>query len=505
MPASQSHPVVDDGLCLVAGAVLPFAFAPYGFALLGGISPAVLFWVWMRSSAPRTFWRGWLFGLGMFGLGVSWVVHSFQYNHIPLFPAVALTALFVAFLALFPAFFGWLAMRFRSHHDTWQLLVLLPVAWTFAQWARGTLFTGFTWLQIGYSQVDTPLAGWAPVAGVYAMNWALALTGAVFVWLLAEPKRRWWQWLIIVLGVWGGGAALTGAEWTERSGLSVRAALLQGNIAQDLKWKPEYRDSTLALYRDLTAAHWDADLVVWPETALPGVYEDMGEYLDELERDARANHTDLLIGVPSVHPFTRRAFNSVVSVGSKRAIYHKRHLVPFGEYLPLKSVFQPVVDFFGLPVSSFDRGPDHLDSLEVAGQLVGVSICYEAAFGADIIKALPAATLLVNVSNDAWFGDSKAPHQHLEIARLRARETGRYLLRATNTGVSAIIDPHGAIVTRSKQFETAVVEGVVLPMTGATPYVRYGDTPMLVVLLGLLAAFIKRKGDAHKPAPVNRG
>lgn len=469
--------------------MLPFAFAPYGFAFLGAASPAVLFWVWMRSSPARTFWRGWLFGLGLFGLGVSWVVHSFQYNHIALFPALALTTLFVAFLALFPAFFGWLAMRFRSDNDSWQLLVLLPVAWTFAEWARGTLFTGFTWLQIGYSQVGTPLAGWAPIGGVYAMNWALALSGAACVWMMAGPARRWWRLLVIVLVLWGGGAALSTVEWSERSGFAVRAALLQGNIAQDLKWKPEYRDATLALYRDLTAAHWDADLVVWPETAMPDVYEELGEFLDRLGDDARTNNSDLLIGVLSVQRYPYRVFNSVVSVGSKRAIYHKRHLVPFGEFLPLKTVFQPLVDFFGLPVSSFDRGSVDVNVLDVAGQPIGVSICYEATFGADIIKALPRATLLVNVSNDAWFGDSKAPHQHLQMAQLRSLETSRYLLRATNTGISAIIGPHGDLVAQSNQFETAVVEGVVVPMAGATPYVRYGDTPMLVFLLVMTAVF----------------
>ena len=473
-------------MCLTAGVGLPFAFAPYGFAFLGAFCPAVLFWVWVKSPQRRVFWRGWLFGLGLFSLGVSWVVNSFQYNHIPLLAAYALTALLVAFLAIFPAVFGWLAIRFCPRRDTWQLLVMLPLGWTLGEWARGTLFTGFTWVQIGYSQVDTPLAGWAPVAGVYAMNWMLALTAGVFVWLTVRPRGRWWKSIVVLLGLWGGGAALSTVHWTERIGLSLRAALIQGNIPQDLKWKPEYRDSTLALYRDLTTQHWDADLVVWPETALPGIYEELGDYLDRLEGEARSNRTDLLIGVPSVQSFPRRVFNSVISVGTRRAIYHKRHLVPFGEYLPLKPVFQPLVDLFGLPVSSFDRGSDEVNVLEVVGQPVGISICYEATFGADIIKALPGATLLVNVSNDAWFGDSKAPHQHLQMARLRARETGRYLLRATNTGVSAIVDPQGFVVTRSAQFETEVVEGVVLPMKGATPYVRYGDTPMFFVLLGLL-------------------
>ena len=481
--------LVGDGFCLLAGAALPFAFAPYGLSFLAGLCLAGLFWEWMRSSPVRVLWRGWLFGLGMFGLGVSWVVNSFHYNHIPLFPAVALTAVFVAFLALFPALFGWLAMRFRSRDDTRQLLLLLPVAWVLSEWGRGTLFTGFTWLQTGYSQVDTPLAGWAPLAGVYAMNWALALTAGVLVWLVARPRRRWWQAMIIGLALWGGAAMLSTMQWSERAGLSLRAALIQGNISQDRKWKPEYRDSTLALYRDLTAQHWDADLIVWPETALPDVYEELGEYLDALGRDARAHRTDLLIGLPSLQPFPRRLYNSVVSVGTRRARYHKRHLVPFGEYLPLKPLFQPLVDLFGLPVSRFDRGLDAVNVLHVAGQPIGVSICYEATFGADIIEALPEATLLVNVSNDAWFGDSKAPHQHLQMARLRSRETGRYLLRATNTGVSAIIDPLGGVVTRSNQFATEVIEAVVVPMEGVTPYVKYGDRPMFLVLLVLLGVF----------------
>lgn len=476
-------PILGSVLALVAGACLPIGFEPYGLFPLALLAPAALFALWRGLSPMRALWRGWLFGLGMFAVGVSWIVESFQYSDIALSIAIPLTCLFIAFLALFPALLGFLTARFRAPNDTLHLLLLLPAAWVLAEWARGTFLTGFTWLQLGYSQVGSPLSGLAPIVGVYGISWCVALGAGLTVWVFGSARKRWWIGIVALAALWIGGAKLQSLEWTERAGLSLRVALIQGNVPQDVKWQPQARAPTLARYLELTRANWDADLVVWPETALPGRYESFDGFLAALEEEAVANRTDLLIGVPSAKGSPRRFFNSLVSVGSRRALYHKRHLVPFGEYLPLKPLLQPIVDLLQLPVSDFSPGPRTQALLRVAGQRVGVSICYESAFGAEIAEALPEATLLVNVSNDAWFGDTIAPHQHLQIARLRAIETGRYLLRATNTGISAIIGPRGGIIEQSPQFEVDAIAAVVLPMKGETPYSRMGDVPVLVGLV----------------------
>ena len=475
---------LNDLLALLGGAIAPLAFAPFSYYALAVASPAVLFWTWRECSAKRAFWRGWLFGLGMFGLGVSWVSESFQYNQVPMAPAILLTTILVMFLSLFPACLGFLAIRLSRANCVLQVLCVLPSGWVLMEWLRASILNGFSWLQLGYSQIDSPLAGLAPITGIYAMNWAVVFTGALLVWCSADFLHRGWKIGLAVIALWGGAGFLDRIDWTEARGEPVRIALLQGNIPQEIKWAPEQRLPTVKLYLQLTRANWDADLVVWPETALPGLYRTFEPFLQRLETEAKTNHTDVLIGMPSANDSPPQFFNSLVSVGANRDFYHKRHLVPFGEYLPLASVLQPVVDLLGLPVSQFDAGGEDSRLLQLAGYPVGVSICYEATFGKDIIRALPQAAFLVNVSNDAWFGESIAPHQHLQMARMRAKETGRYLARGTNNGISAFIDTDGKIIQRSEQFVTTAIQSVVVPMSGITPYARTADWPTLA-LLGL--------------------
>ena len=484
---------VYDIAVLIAGAALPLAFAPFGFWPLAPISVAVLFYVWLESPHSRALWRGWLYGVGMFGVGVSWVVESFQYGFAPLPIAVVLTGVFVAFLALFPAILGYLVRRFARGPRWVTLYLVLPAGWIVCEWVRASFLTGFTWLQLGYSQLDTPLAGLFPLVGVYGVGFGVALSAAVLVGLRGMG-RAWVCCALVVLGLWGASAVLRTTHWTQPGAQPLAVALVQGNIPQEIKWAPEQLKPTLDLYVAKTREHWAADLVVWPETALPGTLNRFELFLAALGDEARANATDLLLGVPEIDAASREYFNSVVSVGARSGRYRKYHLVPFGEYLPLKPVFQPIVDALGIPVSNFSHGPLEQPLLEVAGQKVGVSICYEAAFGNEIIRALPQAALLVNVSNDAWFGDSIAPHQHLEIARARALETGRYMVRATNTGISAFIGPRGELLSRTEQFETMSLDATVFPMTGATWYVRLGDTPVLLSMLALLgvAALLAR-------------
>jgi apolipoprotein N-acyltransferase len=238
----------------------------------------------------------------------------------------------------------------------------------------------------------------------------------------------------------------------------------------------------------LTRPHWDADLVVWPESAVPGVLHRMRRFIDAVDGEAKEHGSQVLIGIPTVDPAAGRFTNSVVLVGSGSGIYHKRHLVPFGEYLPLNWLLRPITEAAGIPVSSFSPGPVEQPLLTAAGQPLALSICYEIAFGSEIIGDLPEARILVTVSNDAWFGESIGPHQHFEIARVRALETGRFLLRATNTGITAIVAPDGKVAARLAQFEAGVVEGEITPRAGATPYVTLGDYPFIAAMFLLLAA-----------------
>nr|VFJ42852.1 MAG: apolipoprotein N-acyltransferase [Candidatus Kentron sp. DK] len=505
-PRRRSLP--GNAVSLAAGLMMPLAFAPFGWHGLAVVSLALLFHVLMDSTPWRAFRRGWLFGIGMFGVGVFWIHESFRFAAVALPLALALTGALVMVLALYPALFGALASYFSRYSPRATgfglPLLVLPAGWVLLEWLRGGLFSGFPWLQVGYAHVDSPLAGLAPLAGVYGVGWASAFSSGLVLWAVRRfwdgrqrsVKRRLMRWaapLLIGAGVWGGAALLGQVAWTAPVGEPLRAALIQGNIPQDIKWRPEQREKTVDRYLFLTRQARGQDLVVWPETALPGVYHEFPQVMARLRREARVHGGHVLLGVPTVHGAgrARRYFNSVVAItgsgpAGEEAFYHKRHLVPFGEYLPLAGILRGIVDFLRIPMSDFYPGPPAQGTLSVAGQEIGASVCYEAAFGRDIIASLPEATLLVNVSNDAWFGDSLGPHQNLRMARLRAREAGRYLLRGTNTGISAFIDPQGRVIRQSPQFEVSVLTGIVTGMTGATPYVRYGDWivwPLLGIVL----------------------
>lgn len=478
-------------LALVAGACLPLAFAPFSLPLIAPLSLAVLFALWRTQGVREAALSGYLFGLGAFGVGVNWVYNSMAlFGGMTPFTAGLATALFILFLALFPAAAGAVAARLARQLGGVRALAVIAVAWVLAEWVRGWFLGGFPWLNPGFSQIDTWLMGYAPLLGVHGVHLALAITAAALVWLCSErsvPRRAALGAAAIAL-VWGAGAALDRIEWTEAAGEPRSVALVQGNVPQALKWDPAYIEETLRRYADLTQPHWGTDLVIWPEAAIPVFLDEAIGYVGALEERAQASGTRMLVGVPVMDWAAGRYHNSVVTLGPGRAFYHKRHLVPLGEYLPLRPLLGPVLSFLNIPMSNFAPGPAGQGALPLGDEKVGVSICYEAVFGEEVIDALPAAGYLVNVSNDAWFGDSVAPHQHLQMARFRARETERDLLRATNTGVSAVIDHRGAVRARSGQSTTEVVRGTYRVRGGATPYVLAGNAPAVVLAFLLLLA-----------------
>ena len=471
-------------IALPAGAATVGAFAPFGAYPLALLGFAALIHLWIEAPRPADAFRtGLWFGLGMFGCGVSWVyvsLHRFGAMPAPL--AGIATLAFCAILALYPALAGWLQARIKVP-DAMRAVFVIPASWTLLEWLRGWLLTGFPWLSAGYAGLDTPLAGLAPLGGVYAMSLATLVCSGL-LWCAASGRARW-RAVAAFCALLAAGWALRQIAWTAPVGAPFRAALLQGDIPQDLKFDPQRYANTLEAYARLADGS-DARLIVLPETALPRFLDSVDPaYLKRLSDTARRNGGDLLLGVP-----TRAApgeyYNSVVSLGtSPPQIYNKVHLVPFGEFVP--PGFGWIVHILSIPLADFSRGAPDQPPLEVAGQRVAVDICYEDAYGAAIARALPVATLLVNVSNVAWFGDSLAPAQHLEIARLRALETGRMMLAATNTGITAAIDRDGRVLARLPEFVVGRLDVQAQGYAGATPYSRVGDWPALAAALGLLA------------------
>lgn len=475
-------------VALVSGAVVPLAFAPFGVYPLAVLAPAVLFLLLEGCTPRHALWRGWLFGVGLFGTGVSWVYESFHFSHIGPGVAAPLTVAFVLFLALYTALPAWLAVRVVPNGGGVRLALALPGAWLVFEWLRGWLFTGFTWLDLGYSQTGSPLAGFAPVGGVYLVGLAVLVSAGLLALALRTGGRRAVAALFGAGALWLAGAGLRTVSWVRPAGAPLSVVLVQGNVPQDQKWLPSMREPTLQRYMRLTRRHWGARLVLWPETALPDLEHRLRGFIAELDREARAHHADVLFGVPAFDPLHHHYLNRVVVVGMNHGVYDKRHLVPFGEYLPLDRWLRPVTDYLGIPVADFWPGRADQPLPVLAGYPVDVSICYEIAFGDEIARSLPRAAFLVTVSNDAWFGESIAQPQNLQIARMRSLETGRWLLRATNTGISAIIAPDGRVVARAPQYVVATVTGTVTPMRGATPYVRLLDWPAVGLALTLLVA-----------------
>ena len=481
-------------VCLLAGAALPLGFAPFGWFWLVPLLLIVLLACWEKQSPREAAWRGFFFGAGAFGTGTYWLYISIVvFGGSPVWLAILLMLGLVLLMACYLALAGWVWVRLRPRSTALALLAWFPSVWVLQEWLRGWLFTGFPWLSLGYGQIDGPLSGWAPVGGVYAVSLVTAvLAGAVALLLMTRSVRER-IWALVALALVGGSSGLLlDRDWTEASGAAVRVALVQGSISQDRKWLPEQRRPTMRLYQELTFTQADAELVVWPEVAIPALRYQVDAWLDALDEKARRAGISLLLGI-LVDDFDNDQFyNSLISSGEAEGDYHKRHLVPFGEFFPVPSFVRNWMRLMSLPNRDTAHGERQQAPLRAAGLVLSPSICYEDSYGAEQRDFLPEATALVNVSNDAWFGDSIAPHQHLQIARMRALESGRYMLRATNTGITAIIDTRGQVLDTVPQFQAGVLRGEVVPYDGATPFVRVGNAPVVLLSFVLPALLVFR-------------
>jgi apolipoprotein N-acyltransferase len=472
----------------LAGGASVAGFGDWNLFPLPLFALGLLFFAWTRTSAPRAAaGLGLAFGAGLFLVGVSWVyvsLHDFGMMPAPL--AATATLLFCLYLALFPAAVGYLQARIQVALPL-RLMLVMPALWTLAEWVRSWLFTGFPWLVLGYSQADGPLAGYAPILGVLGVSFVAAVAAGALATLAqggARHARAVAAGVLVVLGA--SGWALRSAAWTAPVGEPLAVSLVQGNIPQELKFVDGRYESTLETYARLVEGS-AGRLIILPEIAIPRFLHEVDpDYVARLKRVAAARDGDLLLGVPVLEA-ERRYYNAVVSLGtSPTQGYAKSHLVPFGEFVP--PGFGWIVAVLRIPLSDFSRGSDGQRPLRLAGQRVALNVCYEDAFGPEIIRQLPEATLLANVSNVAWFGDSLAPAQHLRIARMRSIETGRPMLRATNTGVTAVVDPRGTVVARLPSFSAGVLEASVQGYEGITPYVRAGNVPAVAAALLVAAA-----------------
>lgn len=484
---------------VAAGALLATAFPPLGWWPVAFFSPAVLFLLWLDVSPARAAARGAMFSFGLFAFGVWWLyVALANFGGMPPALAVIALVLFFAYLAIFLAAAGYLQARVFGRSGAWKFLAALPALWVLAEWLRGWLLTGFPWLQLGYTQLDTPLAGFAPLAGPYGV--ALAVTVCAGALALMARTRRFGMGIAVLAGIVAVGWGLDRIEWTTPTGTPLAVALVQGNVALQDKWTPSERSRIIERYIGLTRAVDDVALVVWPETAVPGWRAGFeADYAPGLEALARERGFDLLLGLPeAVGNSGREYYNSAIALGGK-GVYRKRHLVPFGEFLPARPLFGWLLDYLEIPLSDFSAGARGQKPMLLAGQPVAVSICYEFAFPQELRADAAASTVLVNLSEDAWYGDSSAMFQHDAMTRTLALALGRPVARATNTGVSAVADHRGRTLARAPTNRAHVLVATLQPMSGRTPFAFSGNVPAVLTLVAMLgmAVAVGRRNALH--------
>lgn len=483
-------------LALVAGAVFPLGLAPLNYWWIIIVSAAVLAHG-LRDLSPRqAFVRAWWYGLGFWGAGASWVyvsIHYFGGTSLPV--SVFLTFAFVALLGIFQGLQGYLYSLLRLQR--WHV-VSFPALWVLMEWMRIWFLSGFPWLFAGYGFIDTPLKHYAPALGVMGISFLVVMCGN----LLLEAVRRRGVMLITpvaaVVVILVGAQQLRAVQWTYPDlKQSLKVALVQANIAQEMKWDPAKRDHIIETYTNMTTPLWGkADLVVWPEAAFPVFYSDALPLIGALDMQAEQSGAAFVSGVPFWEPGAGDGeviyHNSIFAAGQGSGIYHKQTLVPFGEYVPLEGLIRGLVPFFDLPMSSFTPGTADQEPLLTKGFSLAPYICYEIVYPELVRKLGKQADVLITISNDAWFGHSFGPLQHFEMARMRALEMGRYLIRATNTGITGLVDPQGNVTQRLPSFAPGVLHGEVYRTVGETPFARFGYWPLLAVcgVLVLMSAWV---------------
>lgn len=475
-------------LAFVAGTLVPLSFAPVYWWPLALLSAAV-FYVLLDGSTPRRAAQlAWCYGFGLYGVGASWVYVSIhEYGPAPAVLAGFLTLLFVAGLALFTVIQGWVYRRFGAAQHP---VLGFAASWVLGEWFRSWFLTGFPWLYLGSAHVTTLFSGVAPLFGVLGISFVLALSAALLgeCWLRYRKMPSWpalgrshlptalvLLWLLALIP--------RNVSWTDPAG-TLEVGIVQGNIAQERKFDRNAFENNLRVHTDLSAALWGKDLVVWPETAIPVRYDASSALISSLDALAASRDTALVTGI--FGETDAGLHNSIVALGAGTGLWHKRKLVPFGEYTPLNSVLGSVLELFELQMGSGAApGPRDQDPLTAKGHPVAPFICYEVVYP-DFVRAYAReAELLVTISNDTWFGSSWGPPQHLQMAAMRALENGRSMVRATNNGISALIDAKGHIIAQAPQFEAATLSGTVELFSGRTPWSRWGDWPLLL-LCGLI-------------------
>jgi len=504
-----SETLLPLSAALLLGAILTLAFAPYAIYPLAIFAIAGLFALWLHSSPKQALWRGFLFGLGFFGTGVYWVFISIhEFGDVPSLPAVFITLGLIAALASFPATAGYLINRFFPVPDSTKMVYAMPAIWVFSEWIRSWIFSGFPWLFLGYSQTASPLNGYAPIFSVYGVSLAVAVSSGLLLnsYINYQSKNypRVYTNILTFIAIWAIGGIIHFIPWTKAYDQPVTLSLIQGNIPQELKWSPEHLQLSFDRYQALTEPLLKKDnIVIWPEVAIPVPLQNTTEFIDMLDAKAQKAGAHIILGIPIQSTDKTGYYNAIVTLGSDRTVYAKRRLVPFGEYIPNNKLLAHLLSVMQIPMAEMVPGNIFQHPLVINNIKILPAICYEIAFPELINTRDSDIGFLLTITNDAWFGESSAQAQHLQMAAMRALELRRPVVFVSNNGITAIIDADGRIKSAAPTHETFVLNGTVQPMQGLTPWMRNGIDPILFILLCMLFAATRTQKKTAKQKNLN--
>lgn len=476
--------LLRSAVALGSGALLACAFAPLKWWPLAILCPASLMGLWEEAAPREAAWLGFSFGFGTFAAGTYWLYVSIHdLGKAPIWLTLLLMLALIGIMAIYHALIGYVVTRWLPRSGAVRWLIGAPAVWLLIEWWRGWFLSGFSWLSLGYSQTDTWLARLAPLGSVYAISLALLASAGALVALTRGTWPTRVAAVAVLLAPWVASAALGPIAWTQTAGPPLSVAVVQGDVPQADKWLASMREPILERYQRLTESALATKLIVWPEAALPDLANNLLPYIASIDREARSHGSSLVMGVIRASPDGKRYYNSVLALGRQASWYDKDHLVPFAEFFPVPHSVRRWLRLMSLPYSDFTPGGVRQGPLPVAGLELGPTVCYEVAYSGYMLRMQPEANALVNVTNDAWFGRSSARYQQFQMARMRALEEGRFMIVATNDGISAVIGPHGEVVASAPSFRPYVLRSFVAPMTGLTPYARVGN--WLVVSLAI--------------------
>ncbi|WP_016953991.1 apolipoprotein N-acyltransferase [Catenovulum agarivorans] len=516
-------------LLFVAGGFGTLAFAPFSQAWLIFLLLPGLFCLCFNASTKLAAAYAFSFSLGWFGFGLSWIYVSLdEHGGVPVVGSIAMILLLAAYLSIF--FTAAISStRYLMRYNAWAIL-LLPALWCVCEWLRSFILTGFPWLSVGYSQIDTMWGQLAPIIGETGISLVVVTLSLLPAVLRTLKKVSRTQTIAVALllttitatsqhflKIANSSVLQTSVSQTMTT-KTVNLTLVQGNIAQENRWQPEYLWPTMLKYQDISRPYYSqSDIVIWPEAAVPAIEPNAQEFLVNLDKAANYNNTAIVTGIIDYRPYSGAFFNSLIVLGQKQAEagnasyfhghdnrYNKHHLLPIGEFVPFEDWLRQLAPIFDLPFSSFTRGDYIQHDLVANGFHITPAICYEILFPTQVRDNLTEQTdFILTVSNDAWFGKSHGPHQHLEIARMRALELGIPVVRATNTGITAIINAKGKIIAQAPQFEQHVLTHKLPIIQYPTIYKQFGDWLVyLCYLLSIIAVlgYLLRKKSCQQQA-----